>query len=696
MTSIINNQRIYASIKYLSNSNLFLPYDMDFGHSIAAKPIARWTDRMFMAAYKMLKKYKQQISNASLGFTWSDIMDPANTMQAMATPKLELKELTPYKTITVEDGKVIIKWGGMRRNRENNQESLSEQIYRAVENIPSAVWKNDGQWEVPLSPAACSSVFALAKKFEFVGNQEDVFAILEEARKAKKIFGLSNATDGEIEIPGFGTEELQLYPYQKAGVVYGIENPKFLLCDDMGLGKTPQSMAIIHKLQAYPAIIVVPASLKYNWKFEWERWVPGIKVWIGFGTKMRLEELQEINPQVVIVNYDILSSNIQVLGRVDWQAIVFDEGHRLKNPSSKRSRAAKLLVGGDSKGNGGARVRIVTTGTPVLNRPGELPHLLMLIGKFHEMFRSKADFDTKYCTGPDASSNENELHGLLRKTCMIRRLKHEVNLELPEIQRMSIPIEIDNRSEYQRAEDDIITYVGDLAANNPNFLATLEGIDDQELIQDLTDRERSAAEERAIRGQLLVKITHLKQLAAYGKIKQAIDWINNFLDESDDKKIIVFAHHRKIQEALAQAFPDFLKIVGGSAKENQQAKELFQDPSSSVRGIIVSAKAGGEGITLTAASTVLTVELGWTPAEHDQMEARSHRIGQKENVLSVYLVAMDTIDVPIAKLLAKKRKIILAIHDGVKMDPGESIMAGVMRYLQSIVVSKKEKKSDKN
>ncbi len=176
----------------------------------------------------------------------------------------------------------------------------------------------------------------------------------------------------------------------------------------------------------------------------------------------------------------------------------------------------------------------------------------------------------------------------------------------------------------------------------------------------------------------LSKITTLKRLAGEGKIEAACEWIDTFLD-STDRKLVVFAHHISVVDALAERYGN-LRVAGkDSAEARQAAVDTFQNDSEH-RVIVLNMKAGGVGLTLTAASDVLFVEQGWTPGEHDQAEDRCHRIGQEDNVSAWYLLAEGTIDDDIFALIEKKRVIVDAVTDG-EDSTGTSVLNDLVKTL---------------
>jgi len=460
-------------------------------------------------------------------------------------------------------------------------------------------------------------------------------AFTSEVERIKKLTVMSDKADTTFDIEHFGNGK-KMMPFQRAGVEFVEEaDGKALIADQMGLGKTIQALAYLQLHEDLrPAIIVAPASLKNNWKQEAERWLEtDDTIYICSGRKPE-EMIEEVEKHsIVIINYDILPSWVDALTKnMRPQIIIYDESHNLKNSASKRTQAAAVLS---------SRIpqRLLLTGTPVLNRPNELWTQLNIIDpeRYDNFFR----FGSTYCNATyngygwdfSGASNIEQLAEELRGI-MIRRTKDQVLEELPEKTRSLVPIEISNRREYNRVESEFLDW--------------------------LEEQKGKEAADRASKVEQITKIEYLKQVAAKGKIHESINWIKDFLHSGE--KLVVFATHREVIDKLFKAFGRVAVKIDGSVPvdRRQEIVEQFQtDPK--IRLFIGNIQAAGVGLTLTAASNVAFLELGWTPALHDQAEDRCHRIGQKDAVNIYYLLAEETIDERIAELLEDKRKVVDAV-----------------------------------
>lgn len=425
----------------------------------------------------------------------------------------------------------------------------------------------------------------------------------------------------------------QLFPFQEKGVAFiTAKKGRALIADEMGLGKTVQALAYIQAHQIKPVIIVCPASLKLNWQREAKKWVKGMKIQVLSGTNTNVRLLGDI----IIINYDILHAWVEKLQTIRPQLIVTDEAHYFKTRAAKRTKAVKMLA----KGVPGF---LALSGTPIINRPIEIYNALAIIKP--TLFPNYMKFAQRYCGAKhngygwsfNGATHMDELHKLLTESIMIRRLKSEVLKDLPPKIKSFLPIELENRKEYERAESDLISWIH----SNKGAMAAM----------------------KASQAEVLVRIETLKQLAVAGKMLEAIEWITDFLESG--QKLVVFAVHKFVIDALMEAFSGrAVKIDGSVTQDNRQlAVDQFQN-NPSIQLFVGNIKAAGVGLTLTAASNVAFLELPWTPGDLSQAEDRCHRIGQSDSVNIYYLLAEDTIEEKIAELIDSKMRVLDAVLDG--------------------------------
>ena len=249
----------------------------------------------------------------------------------------------------------------------------------------------------------------------------------------------------------------------------------------------------------------------------------------------------------------------------------------------------------------------------------------------------KTDFTIQKLNGLgwtyDGATNTKELHQILTENIMIRRLKKDVMSDLPEKIISIIPIQINNKEEYQYAEKDFIKWLWERKGK-------------------ITSAES------------LNKIEYLKQLAVKGKLDSIKDWIKNVIFANDEKLVIMATHHETIDD-LSETFKDIsVKLDGRNSqiKRNEVVNKFQNDDK--IKLFIGNIKATGVGITLTASSKLAFVELGWTPGEHSQASDRIHRIGQKNSCNIYYFFAEKTVESSIINILDRKKIILDSVHDG--------------------------------
>ncbi len=455
----------------------------------------------------------------------------------------------------------------------------------------------------------------------------------------------SSMADSDFAVPA--NPNLQYRPFQRAGVAF-IEKSKgrTLVADQMGLGKTIQALGYLNLHPEYKRILVVcPAAIKPVWIRETKKWLvekADIKVLQGRDGKKGDIVSASPSREVVIANYDILHFRSDELLRDDWDVIIIDECHKIKNAKAKRTQAF-LRIAATCKSV------IALTGTPILNRPLELWNIINLIDPI--AFHHEKRFKNRYCWNNTThtytgAQNLDELQEKLRETLMIRRFKSQVLTELPAKQYTVVEVEPSKR--LKQLDEEI------MAAVDKGLLDEL--LTTQELIGDGSTEEKSASFYDIFGEQVSFGlISKHRHEAALAKITTAVKYVEDLLETAD--KVIVFAHHRKVQEAMRKKFSNCAYITGGmNPKLRDLQEDKFQDDPD-CRVFVGSIKAASEGITLTAASEVVMVEIDWTPAAMEQAEDRAHRIGQ-EDMVNVHLLVTGGVEGWIAQLVADKEEVI--------------------------------------
>jgi len=431
---------------------------------------------------------------------------------------------------------------------------------------------------------------------------------------------------------------MKTLPFQK-DCVREIEGfgGRALLAADMGLGKTLMTLHYLRRNpDALPAVVVCPASVKYFWEQEALN-IGKIRVSVLEGQTPGGNGRCLTPPRLAIVNYDILRFWLDWLRRLKPRTVILDEIQYTAN-RTKRTAAARSLCRGVPHVIG-------LSGTPLVNRPMELFNGLKMIRP--NVFRSRWSFGHSYCNpkwtpwGYDfkGASNTEELHGLLTETCMIRRRKADVLPELPGKVRRVVPLPMRNEDEYRKADLDFVGWLR---------------------------RRDSAKANRASRAEALVKAGYLLRLTARLKLKYVVEWVNRFLSSESGEKLILFAIHRKMIEALHRRCAGRSVVIDGSVtgRRRKATVDRFRRDNR-VRLLIGNIKAAGVGLDgLQVASNAAFCELPWQPGAVTQAEGRPHRIGTVRTVWIYYLVAHGTIEERLCEILQRKQETLSATLDG--------------------------------
>ncbi len=442
----------------------------------------------------------------------------------------------------------------------------------------------------------------------------------------------------KLEIP-HGLK-LEPYDYQKEGIAYALKHKRCIFGDQPGLGKTLQAIGTVTIAQAYPCLVVCPAALKINWQREFKKFAGKQALILEDRNKSSWQRFFETKCcDIYITNYESLKKffvlrvkddsrftmkSIEFDPRISlFRSVIIDESHKCKSSRTQQSK----FVEGICKGK---EFVLELTGTPVVNDNTDLIQQLKIMGRLED-FGGYKYFVERYCDGPKKSSNFKELNWRLWNTCFFRREKSKVLTQLPDKTRQYIEVEITNRLEYQRAENDLIQY-----------LRNYKNADDEKIA-------------KALRGEVMVKMGILKSISARGKIKAFADFIHDVIDGGE--KLIVFAYLKEVVTELKKMFPKAVTVTGeDNANHKQLAVDTFQN-NQDCKLIIFNYKSGGTGLTLTAASRVAFIEFPWTFSDCEQAEDRAHRNGQKNNVNCYYYLGKDTIDEYMYQVIQTKKNI---------------------------------------
>jgi SWI/SNF-related matrix-associated actin-dependent regulator of chromatin subfamily A-like protein 1 len=682
----------------------FNKLDTHFGRSMALLPLERWSFRQANAVYEMLRKYKGQLAR-NHGIFYDLISRPDASLwgkraEHPSTISLVVRGNTPNFVFSFARSSAMLAKlrtiPGLRWDKEASTDSLS--VWYCIANQDTA-----------------EKVFEIGTAEGFAFDDGSAALIEKQVHGFKAALVASEQSDSDPD-PDLKLGAITPYRYQWAAYRYSREHAvhrnRVLIGDERGVGKTLPALMILEAEKAFPALIVAPNNVVYKWLREIQRALP-------HRTVMLIKGQQQIGlferADIYVTNWESLSDGydpkfygkpvvtlkpaVNAIHLRGLEGVVFDESHKAKNSGAQRTIAAKQIAHDVSRPDG-VRVRLCLTGTPMQNKVEEIWPQLEILGVEKE-FGGWWEFRKHFCwvkvnmqnRPPEEIPELQELNAKLRGICMVRRLSKDVNKDKPALTRDVIPFEIDNRPEYERTLDDACRWFGERAVKDAEFLLSLAGLATEEREAAIKERATSA-EMRAARARALATIRALKAVAVKGKMRQTIEWCKEFLDEeSGYKSLVLFADHHEVQDQLLATFggENPARILGGmNAYVRDQENLRFQDKGT--RLAICSMMAASEGIDLTAAHDMMTVELGWNPGHHTQIEGRIDRNGQTAACTSYYPIAMDTIEEDIFDLIwhSKNRVVGLATDGGrferfngaeADEDSGDGIMASLTKRM---------------
>lgn len=468
---------------------------------------------------------------------------------------------------------------------------------------------------------------------------------------------MKTVDDNDFEVPASLSKTLR--EYQKKGFLWlkTLAHNGFggILADDMGLGKTLQVIAFLlseqeekGKKKNRPSLIVCPASLVYNWESELHRFAPELVSRLIIGSVQERQALiASIEPgEICITSYELLKRDVKLYEEVDFGCQVIDEAQYIKNHNTKAAKSVKSIQAG---------FRVALTGTPVENRLSELWSIFdfLMSGFLHSYDRFRKEMENPIVQGQDEAAMER-----LRKMThpfILRRLKKDVLKDLPDKIEKNMFTRLDG--EQQKLYD----------AHVKQLQLFLDGTSEEEF--------------SSSKIQILSQLTRLRQICCdpalvyenyqgtSGKTQMCIELISNAV--SAGHKILLFSQFTTmlsdLENRLEQEEISYYILTGATSKEKRSRMvKAFNEDDTSV--FLISLKAGGTGLNLTAADMVIHFDPWWNLAVQNQATDRAHRIGQK-NVVTVYkLIAQDTIEDKILELQERKKNLADQILTGRGME----------------------------
>ena len=464
------------------------------------------------------------------------------------------------------------------------------------------------------------------KKIPFISGEEKINILLEKLKNKDKEYSVPDKLNAKLR------------EYQKVGYSWlrSIYDLGFggILADDMGLGKTIQTITLLLSKEEKRSLIITPTSVLYNWKNEFEKFAPSLKVGIIHGSlKKRSSLLDEFKDyDVLLTTYGTLRRDLPLYEDKNFDFCIIDEGQNIKNKSSKISEAVKSIK---------ANCKIALTGTPIENNLLELWSIFDFIMPMYLFSEDK--FKEKFIKGND--EDLKELKELI-SPFILRRLKEDVLHELPEKieKEYIIPMASKQRQVYNSYMKEIKKKLKESKENKIlifSYLTKLRQLclDPSLLIEDF--KEESS------------------------KLKAIEEIVNEGLETN--KKIIIFSQFTSALDKIGNKLKDnnieYLYLDGSiKAKERLRLAEEFNEGSTNI--FLISLKAGGVGLNLTSANIVVHFDPWWNPAVEEQATDRAYRIGQKNVVEVIKLISKDTIEEKIIRLQEEKKELISKIIDG--------------------------------
>lgn len=441
----------------------------------------------------------------------------------------------------------------------------------------------------------------------------------------------------------------RLRPYQVDGALWLLARARAgrggLIADEMGLGKTVQTLAMIEALaDPRPVLVVCPSSLVWNWRREAAEFLPAAPVLTLDGPDRESRFGRIAAHRIVITSYALLRRDIDRYRGIEFAAVVLDEAQHIKNPDSQNARAAAALR---------AASRFILTGTPIENSVRDLWSLFEFL--LPGYLGSRADFRDRYETPLLAGGAVADLWSRLARRIapyLLRRRKADVLTDLPEKIEQVLEIEL-----------------------TPQQRATYAKLQDAARAQ--VDQLRDVGQAGAARMRVLTALLRLRQaccdlrlLGATGDeaaVSAKVTALRELLGEAVDggHRVLVFSQFTTmldlIERALTADDVAFCRL-DGSTKDRGAVVERFQGDAT-IPVFLISLKAGGVGLNLTGADTVIHFDPWWNPAVEAQATDRAHRIGQKNVVTSIKLIARDTIEERVLALQRRKRDLLAGTVD---------------------------------
>ena len=429
-----------------------------------------------------------------------------------------------------------------------------------------------------------------------------------------------NATLRDYQVSGFEFFKT-LSDYQFGGI----------LADEMGLGKTIQTIAFLLSNKDKKSIVITPTALIYNWKNELEKFAPTLKVGLLHAAKSEREKILDNidNYDVILTTYTTYKNDIDKYKNINFDYCIIDEAQNIKNPDAIITKAIK---------NVNAKVRFALTGTPIENNLMELWSIFDFImpGYLYNKSKFKSIFVNN-------DKNIIELKNLI-KPFILRRTKKEVITELPD--KIEQKIIIDLEKEHKRAYKGYVNLITrKIKENNQDNITVFSYL--------------TKLRQLCLSPELMVK--------NYQGKNSKLDVLINIINDSSDEKILVFSQFTKVLEVIGKRLNEeniSYSYLDGKTSAKDRVKLVEEFNTNNNKAFLISLKAGGTGLNLTSANIVVHFDPWWNPAVEDQASDRAHRIGQKNVVNVIKLIAKGTAEERVINLQETKKELIEDVING--------------------------------
>ena len=418
-----------------------------------------------------------------------------------------------------------------------------------------------------------------------------------------------------------------------------------VLADDMGLGKTVQALALLlDRRKLGPQLVLAPTSVGFNWLDEAKRFAPSLRMTLFAEAEDRGGALKKLGPgDVLVLSYGLLTRDLERLSALRFSTVVFDEAQTLKNAHTHRFRAARALQGD---------FKVALSGTPLENHLGELWSLFAVV--FPGLLGSHEAFRARFSSPIERQADPTAAPALARvlQPFLLRRTKAQVEAQLPPRTEVRVPVVL-SPAEWQLYEDARLAALSDL------------------------ETRKSKLREQERRIEILAALTRLRLLASHPRLydpasRLASAKLLRFLElvlelRAEGQRALVFSQftsHLALVRELLDAQGIAYQYLDGQTPQGARAARVraFQEGADPL--FLISLKAGGFGLNLTAATSVIHLDPWWNPAVEDQASDRAHRIGQDRPVTIYRLVARGTIEEKMLELHAHKRALVLGVLEG--------------------------------